>query len=191
MLREMIAKYAPGGKQIPILSGEWGYSSVWKGMDEARQAKLLARQWLTNIANGVPISIWYDWHDDGPDLNEPEHHFGTVSFPYDAKHDPVYAPKPAFRAARTLTHVLNGYTFQKRLQVGGVNDYVLVFEKDGARRLVAWTTDNAPHMLRIPTAQSQISVMGSEGSDLGPIAVANGSVDISVRDSPVYLVPGN
>jgi len=190
MLREMIAKYAPGGKQIPILSGEWGYSSAWKGMDEARQTKLLARQWLTNISNGIPISIWYDWHDDGADPHEPEHHFGTVHFPYDANHDPVYTPKPAFLAARTLTHVLNGYTFQKRLPVGGANDYVLTFEKDGVERLVAWTTDSTPHTLRIPTAQSPISLIGCEGNDLGPLPVVNGNAEVSVRDAPIYLVPG-
>ena len=49
--------------------------------DEAEQGKMLPREWLTNLANGVPLSIWYDWHDDGRDPNEPEHHFGTVASP--------------------------------------------------------------------------------------------------------------
>jgi hypothetical protein len=188
-LREMIAQYAPSGRQIPILCGEWGYSSASKRTGEDRQAKLLARLWLTNLANDIPISIWYDWHDDGPRALDLEHHFGIVSFPYEAGHSPVYAPKPAFFAARTLTHVLNGYTFQKRLAVGGANDYVLVFEKDGAERLVAWTTDRTPHTLRVPTVHPQWSVIGCEGNDLAPITAMNGTVEVSVGDAPVYLVP--
>src|SRR5262249_598366 len=78
-LPQLIDYYAPAGKYIPILSGEWGYSSAGRG--EEAQGKLLPRQWLTNLANNIPLSIWYDWHDDGPDPSDPEHHFGTVRFP--------------------------------------------------------------------------------------------------------------
>jgi hypothetical protein len=94
-LRRLIARHAPKGKNVPIHSGEWGYSSAWKGMDPVRQGKLLPRQWLVNLSNDVPISIWYDWHDDGPDPKEPEHHFGTVLEPFHAGRKPVYDPKPA------------------------------------------------------------------------------------------------
>ena len=38
-LRQSIAKYAPPGKSIPILSGEWGYSSAWKDFDDRSRAK--------------------------------------------------------------------------------------------------------------------------------------------------------
>jgi len=59
-LREMIRTYAPAKKEIPILSSEWGYSSIWPNTDDAKQGQLLARQWLTNVANEVSLSIWYD-----------------------------------------------------------------------------------------------------------------------------------
>jgi len=29
-----------------------------------RSGRRLGAQWLTNAANGMQISIWYDWHDD-------------------------------------------------------------------------------------------------------------------------------
>lgn len=44
--------------------------------------------------NDVPLSIWYDWHDDGQDPKEKEHNFGTVTWDYQ--------PKPAYLAAQTL-----------------------------------------------------------------------------------------
>jgi polysaccharide biosynthesis protein PslG len=117
-LRRLIDRYAPG-KTIPILSGEWGYSAAWKNYDETIQGKMLPRQWLVNLANDVPISIWYDWHDDGTDPKEAEHHFGTVSNAYHAGRAPVYDPKPAYRAAKTLTTLLSGFKLNKPLAVGG------------------------------------------------------------------------
>ena len=74
-VRELIAKYNPTGRKIPIISGEWGYSSVWKNFAESRQAKYLPRELLTNIANDVPLSIWYDWHEDGKDPKEADASF--------------------------------------------------------------------------------------------------------------------
>ena len=50
-LRKLIDQYAPKGKTIPILSGEWGYSSAWPKFDETKQGKMLPRQWLTNLAS--------------------------------------------------------------------------------------------------------------------------------------------
>jgi hypothetical protein len=65
-IQQMIRKYNSSKASIPILSGEWGYPSVyWEGVsfDEWQQAKLLARQWLVNVQNRIPISIWFSWCD--------------------------------------------------------------------------------------------------------------------------------
>ena len=99
----MIERYAPSSKKdrIPILSGEWGYSTFKRGVTLETQAAFAARQQLSNLLNGVPLSIWYDWKNDGPDPNENEHNFGTVR--------PDLEPKPAYVALRTLTHQLSGY----------------------------------------------------------------------------------
>jgi len=190
-LRTLITRYAPEGKQIPILSGEWGYStnSDQKGVDEATQGKLLPRQWLNNLANGVPLSIWYDWHDDGPDPKEREHHFGMVRFAYDSARDPVYNPKPAYRAARTLTTLLEGFRFNKRLVVGGSNDYVLLFSNGEAVRLVVWTTAPAPHALSIPASPGRFAVFAHTGEKLPDVVAGQGSLDVVATDSPQYLDP--
>jgi hypothetical protein len=95
-LRLLIRKYAPPGKTIPIISGEWGYSTAWNNLNDEKQGKFLARQWLVNLMNDVPLSIWYDWHDDGPEPNEAEHRFGMVGFEYHKNREPVYDPKPSY-----------------------------------------------------------------------------------------------
>jgi hypothetical protein len=102
-LRAMIAVYAPKKKNIPIVSGEWGYSTAWKNFDDEKQARFLAREFIVNQANGIPLSIWYDWHDDGTNPQEGEHRFGIVQHEYHAGRDLVYDPKPAYEVVRALT----------------------------------------------------------------------------------------
>ena len=133
-LRALIEKHAPtpAKKNLPIISGEWGYSTFTnKGVSLETQAAFLARQQLANLYAGVPISIWYDWKNDGTDLGEREHNFGTVT------HD--LQPKPAYLAVQTLTRELSGYRIEERLATG-TNDFVLLLSRGAERKLAAWTT---------------------------------------------------
>jgi hypothetical protein len=141
-LRRLIERHAPEGKkQMPILSGEWGYASDRKGVSPETQAAYLARMQLSNLLAGVPLSVWYDWKNDGPDPAEREHNFGTVR--------PDLEPKPAYQAARTLTRELAGYRIARRLDVGGEKDYVILLRNEaGRRKLAAWTAGE-PHAVTI------------------------------------------
>lgn len=186
ILRELIAKYS-SGKQIPIFAGEWGYSSAWAGMDEEKQGKMLAREWLTNLSNDIRLSIWYDWHDDGPNPAEPEHHFGTVRHPYRAGHNPVYDSKPAYRAAQTLTTLLNGYRFQKRLAVGNSNDYILLFTKGDDARLAAWTTSETPQSFLAPASPGRFLVTAHTGEKLPPLTANESALSLTLTDAPQYI----
>jgi hypothetical protein len=166
-LRQLIARYAPHGKSIPIYSGEWGYSAAWSGYDADKQGAMLPRQWLTNLANDVPVSIWYDWHDDGPDPNEPEHHFGTVRYDYRKGESPVYEPKPAYLAAKELTTHLAGFTYNKRLWLernprdARDADHVLLFAKGDDARIAAWTTAPGARVISIPGVLDTLRLTGT------------------------------
>jgi len=188
-LRQLIAQYGPRDKSIPILSGEWGYSSTWKGFDDSAQGRMLARQSLMNLANHIPLSIWYDWHDDGSDPHEPEHHFGTVTNQYRPGVSPVYTPKPAYLAAKTLTATLAGFRFDKRLELRSPEDYALVFRKKDQLCIVVWTTSATPHSVRIPSPASKYDVVTHTGERQKPLAVANGNaMEVTVSDAPQYLL---
>lgn len=188
-LRRLIARYAPAGKNIPILSGEWGYSAVWKGMSEDRQGLMLPRQWLTNVSHEVPLSIWYDWHDDGGDPKDPEHHFGTVAFPYHAGRDPVYDPKPAYRAARTLTSWLGGFRFSKRLAVGSPEDQVLLFSRGDEIRLAAWTTSPETRTVTIPSSPGRFRATSHLGDPLPSLTAGPEGLSVTLTPAPQYLAP--
>jgi len=188
-LRELIAAYATKDKQVPIIAGEWGYPSTWnwKGMDEAKQGKLLAREILTNLANAVPLTIWYDWHDDCPDPKDSECHCGLVRFPYQPGSPQVYSPKPAYDALKTLTSALNGYRFSQRLSVGSSDDYVLLFTKQKDTRIVAWTTSSSEQNVVIGASRGRFSVADHLGRSLRPAAVHKGKLEIILTDAPQYL----
>jgi hypothetical protein len=188
-LRRLIERYAPRGKKVAILSGEWGYSTAWRRFDESRQGRYLPRQWLVNVSNNVPLSIWYDWHDDGPDPQEPEHHFGTVLHTYHAGRDPVYDPKPAYRAAKTLTTLLAGFQFNKRLAVGGPEEYVLLFTGGDQVRLAAWTTAPESREVLIPASPGRFRVTGHTGEQCATRTADVQGLKLSLTDAPQYLVP--
>lgn len=173
-LRALIARYAPAGKAIPLICSEWGYSTA--DVSEQQQAQYLAREWLSNLAQGIKISIWYDWHDDGADPKNWEHNYGTVN--------PDYSPKPAFVAAQTLIRTLGGYRFVKRLDTPSDSDYVLVFRKGKSEKLAAWTTGDA-HTIPLPFAgTAHVTHMLGDTEDLSANA---GALSLPVSQSPEYV----
>ena len=189
-LRRLIAQYAPKGKKIPILSGEWGYSAAWKNFDAQKQGVYLPRQWLVNMSQDVPISIWYDWHDDGRDPKEAEHNFGTVKNEYFKDRDPVYDAKPTYIAAKTLADTLRGFKFNKRLAQGEADDYCLLFAKDKDVRLAVWTADaKKSREMIIPASAGKFQVVDYLGKKLPPLDVDKNGLKVTLTDTVQYLIP--
>jgi hypothetical protein len=187
-LRELIDKYAPEGKSIPIISGEWGYSATWKNYDADRQGKYLPRQWLVNMWQQIPVSIWYDWHDDGDDPHEPEHHFGTVTFEYHQGRRLVYDPKPAYLAAKTLASQLQGYEFEKRIATERPEDYALLFRKGDDLRLAVWTTGEARDVA-LPASEGEFEAVSHTGEQRDPLTARDGVVAVPATEAPMYITP--
>ncbi|MCA1595201.1 MAG: cellulase family glycosylhydrolase [Chloroflexi bacterium] len=172
-LRSLIQQYSPGHRPFPIVSSEWGYSS--SNVTDLQQGQFLARQWLTNLADGIRLSIWYDWHNDGPDPKNAEHNFGTVTT--------SFQPKVSYLAARTLTHTLDGYQPVRSiaLQPG---DYGVLFRKGNELRLAAWTTA-APHKISWPSPSPTNAV--SMTGDTSTLSSDRGWLAIPLSGSPQYL----
>ncbi|MGH9455276.1 MAG: beta-1,4-xylanase [Terriglobia bacterium] len=192
-VRWLIAKYAPAGKKIPIIPSEWGYSSRWKwdGMNQQMQARLLAREFLTDIDDGIPLTFWYDWPNDDGDPNNTEGHFGLVNT-VKSPHGPIrLQPKLSYYAAKALYDALDGFTFERRLPVGQKEDYVLVFRKGDQTRLTAWTIAAKPHAIEIQGAKGKFTVEDMLGKKLKPLRAHGRRLTLTVSDDPVYLVPLN
>lgn len=180
-LRNLIKQYAPEGKEIPVLSGEWGYSEInWdrKRMSQEQQAQYLARQFLVHLWQKIPVSIWYDWKDDGTNPNEREHHFGTVG------HD--LEPKPAYAAAHVLAQALKDYSVEKRIDVGNEDDFVLQLKKGRDTALAVWTTGEE-HAATLPIGAGRGTLVDMLGERAVQAWKATGPT-LTLSPSPQYLL---
>ncbi len=178
-VRSLMKKYAPEGRQIPILSGEWGYNtSKWQISLDA-QAQYIARMFLTNTMCGCPVSIWYDWRNDGTSEINGEHHYGVVYYDYQEK--------PAYVAMKTLSIELSGYSFCRRIISEVGDDYALLFRKGSDCRLAAWTTGN-PHKISIPMDVPSVTIVSLMG-EKKKIDIENGKLTLALSGSVQYVEP--
>jgi len=180
-LRELIGRYAAAGKHIPVVSGEWGYSNInWDRtrLSNQQQAQYLARMFLINLSQKIPVSIWYDWKNDGTDPNEREHNFGTVA--HDLK------PKAAYLAAKTLASTLAGYTVKERINLGSSDDFAFRLARDQAQALAVWTTGQE-HQVTIGLKSDKdtiISILGEKTV----IDWQDSELKLTISQSPQYLL---
>jgi len=188
-LRSLIDRYASKDKHIPILSGEWGYSSAWENFNDDIQGKMLPRQWMINLSCDIPVSIWYDWHDDGPDPKEPEHHFGTTQTEYHQDRSPVYNPKLSYQAAHTFNETFRGFKYNTRLLADKDDIYVFLFKKGKEVRLAAWTTKKESQTIVIPCSKGTFAIFSYLGEKLLDLKADARGLNLTVTDGPVYLIP--
>jgi len=184
-LRALIDRYAPKGKKIPIISGEWGYTTT--DISQELCGKFLPRLFLSNLASGLPLSIWYDWHDDGIKPDDREHNFGTVSNKYHAGRNPVYDPKPAYSAVKTLTMELGDYRFVERVHVGGGDDFVLKFSQGREIGLAFWTTSTNAHLVTVPLKAGSYRVVSHLGDSVRSFSPGKNGLNLRLTDAPQYL----
>ena len=180
-LRELIKRDAPNGKKIPIISGEWGYSNI--NWDKARltdeqQAQYLVREFLINLYQKIPVSIWYDWKNDGTSPHEKEHHFGTV------RHD--LKPKTAYLAVKTLSSTLDGYVIVKRLRTVNEKDFAFLLKKGGNEAMATWTTGEEHQViLQCPAGKGTITDMLGRPKNTSRI---DDALKLTISQSPQYVI---
>jgi hypothetical protein len=187
-LKNAIAKHAPKEKNIPIISGEWGYSAAWQLFNETVQGKYLPRELLTNVLNDIPISIWYDWHNDSTNKTDFESNFGTVFNEYQSGANPVYKPKEAYLSAKTMYTVLKGCHFVKRIATNDLNDYVMLFSDGKNLRLVSWTTSTKEHEIKIPSDNCDFDLIHHKGSPVEHLSAKDGSLTLKLNDFTHFII---
>jgi hypothetical protein len=179
--RGLIARYVPAGKKIPVISGEWGYSNInWDKsiLTEQQQADYLVRMFLINSYQNIPVSIWYDWKNDGTDPNEREHHFGTV------KHD--LNPKAACLAAKVLSSTLAGYSIKERFDLGNENDFAFKLSNGDLDAVAFWTL-GPKHNVTLPIDPTEVTLVGTYGGKV-IINWKTEHLNIYAEQSPQYLL---
>jgi hypothetical protein len=196
--RALVRRYTPAGQLPPVLlAGEWGYSTAWPEIDEDLQAAYVARMELADLAEGVPLTIWYDWRDDGTDLRDPEQNFGLVRQAYHEGATPVFYPKPAYEAAAALARELRFYRLNKALTQDAGHAHLLLFERrPGAPeelppfKLAVWTTHPDGHeTVAIPIGPGRFLRVDGRGRVMMDAATTQPSLEMQVTSLPQYLTP--
>ena len=136
---------------------------------------------MYNLLCGVPLSIWYDWKNDGTDPQEREHNFGTVM--------PDLTPKPSYVAIQTLTRELTGYRIARRLSLASDQDYVLsCTNAAGDIKLAAWTLGE-PHTITLDKEMAgsrEVRVVDSQGK-LQTAKNQEGKLGLDLVAGPKYV----
>jgi hypothetical protein len=179
------------GERIEVWDTEWGYSSTGRAeggsgnghtdVGRERQASLAVREILTVWAVGFPLAVWYDLRDNGPDPANPEHNYGLL--------DSSGNEKPAIRAVRNLTALLNGrkYAGMIRKTQPGIHAMRL----DGSTDIIAivWTDETGGRRTVEFPKRDLISASDLFGKAIpwkdGPSDRAQ--VKIDADDGPIYL----
>ncbi len=175
-LRGILDRASPDRK-IPIIAGEWGYSTVEGGPTEQEQAQYVARQALAHLAYDVDLSIWYDWRNDGDDPREMEFNFGLV------RRD--LSPKASYTAVKVLVETLRGYAFQRRLPLDGPTDFALLFRGGQLAALAVWT-NATPRTVSLPVPCDQVTVIEMSGKR-STVPVAEGQLTVRLERAPRYI----
>lgn len=105
--------------------------------------------------------------------------------------------KPVYFAAQTLAILLDGYVFNKRIFLNSSMeaDYILLFSRNLDSQfnaqdilIAAWTTTSS-HQVIIPSSEGTFTFTNYLGNENGTISSSNGSLVITLTDSPTYIVP--
>ncbi|YBV91679.1 cellulase family glycosylhydrolase [Bacillus sp. PK9-021] len=180
-LHQLIKKYT--SKDIPIISGEWGYATEYlqnfqDDDSERKQAEYLTRMFLVNVSNNIPMTIWYNLKNNGNEFQRRIDNYGIVTS--DGQ------PKISYLAVQTLTNQLKGYEFSKSLSYGKQGNYIIEFKNSKKEKiLVYWTIkDNSDLRLRIGSGKGKVvSMLGS----MQRVQWKN-EIHLHLSSSPNYLI---
>lgn len=190
--------YNNSGKNPLIVCSEWGYSAGWVGIGgstyterEVWKSKNIARLLLTNIMNNIPLTILYDWMNDGSDQTNSEHQFGLV-LPYDkSSSNPNITVLNGYNALKTLSTQLFGYSFLERLNIGtsGVlGDYILSFTNGIDIAYACWNAKGKANTVNIPvTAGKAITITNYDGTLVTKSIVGINGYSCQLTDAPQYI----
>ncbi len=188
-LRDLLKKY---NILKPIVDSEWGYptgSSKGFFVDIRTQAAYIVRMYLINLIEHIPITIIYDWKDDGADAEYNEHNFGIIA-DYDSLNrkygQPTYFIKPAYFAIYNINRLLNGFRLVKVLENGENKDYVLLFKNEkNEEKIVVWTTGK-PHKLSLDVHWNAVILTRLFGKR-DKIKILDNKIIVNISEEPLIL----
>lgn len=181
---------ASNGVSRPLWVTEWGYSAfgsfdaaLYGNGDDVRaknrQAVLVLRSVLTQLAINSPLITVYDMVDDGSNPTDREHNFGLL--------EENLADKPAMTALRTLYSASRGRVFKGPLK--DVPPIVHAVRWDGASDKVFALWNDTPTSTVSVTLPGKVKMV--QRWDGSPVTAAGSVIKLSENDGPVFVTVSN
>ena len=158
-----------------------GYAGGDPALAKEYQAWHVVRQYLVDLLEGLPVTIWYEW--GGKEGFALYHKGGETT--------------PAYEACKNLVKELSGYKLERRIPLDRSRDFALRFvNPEGKVKLVVWA---APELMKSPDTiephSVKLTVGGNDGelvtSDLygkaGRVEVKGGVIEPLFTGSPLYI----
>ncbi|MBW8039943.1 MAG: glycoside hydrolase family 5 protein [Planctomycetes bacterium] len=176
-----------------IWSGEVGFSSYELNPDnpsmfysphtELHQANMLVRMMVVQLAWGVKRIFWYDFMNDGWNINNPEHNFGII------RKDQL--PKPAIVAYAYLIYRFKNIKTLIRFNIkpkDNVFAYCIMKEGQKEPTLIIWAKEGQETVdLFIVSNITKVAVTNIFGTSLEPISAVNHNLHLILKESPIYI----
>lgn len=157
-----------------------GYAGGDPSLAYEYQAWYVIRQYLVDLLEGLPVTIWYEW---GGKEGFALYRAGNMT--------------PAYNACKTFVKELSGYKLDYRMKTENKRDFVLRFiDKNGNEKLVAWTAPGVmespdkivPHSIKIAVGDVSPRLVTTDlygRTDI--VEVSNGVIEPRLTGAPVYI----
>lgn len=169
-------------KDIDFVASEWGLSTFSNRISDDEQAAYLSKILALDDLAGIPLTVWYNWRDNGRDGTVAENRFGLNRLDGE--------PKPAFHALSTYHEQSGGKPPRCRLVDAERNLSTIEFAGEPGRpvRWMMWARDkSARYAFKPPSGYRFKAAIDLTG---GPLVSTSGTqlvVTPSLPGAPVYL----
>lgn len=157
-----------------------GYAGGDPALAKEYQAWHIVRQYLVDLLEGLPVTIWYEW---GGKEGFALYKDGETS--------------PAYDACKNMVKELSGYKLESRIPLERSRDFALRFvNKEGGVKLVVWTAPELmkspdtiePHTVKLSVADGSAELATSDlYGKSGSIKMSGGVIEPLLTGAPLYI----
>ncbi len=182
-LRATMAKFGDADK--PIMFTEIGWTTSYNGntgvfVTRDTQRDYLARVYLISAARDIKQVMWYDFQDDGMDMNYNEHGFGLIDY--------FGVPKTSYYGHYNLSGLMKHAVYVQDV-VGMENpNYGYQFWDETKNQYVTalWTADVQERAVELTDVGNEVRLYNIDGS-AQRVPVENDKALIGIGPTPVLV----
>lgn len=175
---------------LPVVFSEigWTTANCDTGVSEKEQAESAVKVGFYSKANGLADEIyWYDFQDDGANINDQESNFGVTTYQY-AKN--ALSAKPSYLAISAMNSFMSRTTgILGKIENEEKGLYAYSFDtSEDYKVAVMWTNTELTDKVHLNLGCREIEVYDYFGNKINTLNRESGKYVIEVSAEPVYII---